>query len=322
MKRKGKLALGLLASVLVIPAILGNPEAIKGDTTTSSEDSILPTGDSKAKSTGPEFEGLEVVNVEEREGEREEGGKDATPAVGVTNEDTPGSPFSEGQLKEIKAVVDQTLKNNPEIIVEALQKLNERQQMEHQKKMQESLAKNRDRIIDPASGILLGKPDAETKLVVFLDPNCPHCRTFEEALHKVRGNHPDVAILLKYWPILGDDSKEVVRGLLALKDAGKNEELSQLIALAKGPFTYDMLRAWVAKQKLNPTKFDQDAKSPTINEYLDKTDGLAKELGLQGTPTSLLVGKDEIRLVMPTDEKSLDTILRGGVKVSEAAGPV
>jgi protein-disulfide isomerase len=222
-------------------------------------------------------------------------------------------------LKEIKAIISQSLKNNPEMIVEALQKFTERQQQEQQKKMQDGLTKNKERIADSTSGILLGKPDAETKLVVFMDPNCPHCRSFEEALHKVRGNHPNVAILLKYWPILGEDSKEVARGILALKDAGKNEELSKLVAATKGPLTYDILRTWVAKQKISPSKFDQDAKSSTINEYLDKTDALAKELGLQGTPTSLLINKDEVRLVMPTDEKSLDNILKGGVKVSAAA---
>jgi protein-disulfide isomerase len=316
MKRKGKLTLGLLASILVIPAVLGDSENVKGSDLVSPENSILPTGDIKAKGTGSELEGLEVVSDEEN---GEEGDEDATPVIDPTNEGVSGASFSADQVKAIKAVIDQTLKTNPEMIVEALQKFTERQQQEQQKKMQDGLAKNRDRIVDPASGILLGKPDAETKLVVFIDPNCPHCRTFEEALHKVRGNHPDVAILLKYWPILGDDSREVARGLLALKDAGKNEDISKLIAAAKGPFTYDMLRTWVKQQKLNPSKFDQDAKSSAISEHLDKTDGLAKELGLQGTPTSLLVGKNGITLVMPTDEKSLDTILRGGVKVSAPA---
>ena len=41
------------------------------------------------------------------------------------------------------------------------------------------------------------------------------------------------------------------------------------------------------------------------------TSKLAKDIGLQGTPTSLLVDKNGIRLVMPTDEKSLESILKG-----------
>jgi protein-disulfide isomerase len=312
MTKKGKLTLGLLASILIIPAVVGDSESTKGEAALS-QNPALPTGNLKAKSG--ELEGIEAVSVEEEDEED----KEAIPATDLTKGSTAGATFSEDQLKEIKAVISQSLKNNPEMIVEALQKFTERQQQEQHKKMQDGLAKNKDRIADPASGILLGKPDAETKLVVFMDPNCPHCRTFEEALHKVRGDHPNVAILLKYWPILGEDSKEVARGILALKDAGKNEELSKLVTTTKGPLTYDTLRTWVTKQKINPSKFDQDAKSSAISESLDKTDALAKELGLQGTPTSLLVSKDEVRLIMPTDEKSLDSILRGGVKVSAAA---
>lgn len=311
MTKKGKLALGLLVSIVVIPAVVGDSESMKGEAAAvSTENSTLLTGNK-----GGEAEGIETVNVEEEDEEDRE----AVPATDLSKGSTAGATFSEDQLKEIKAVISQSLKNNPEMIVEALQKFTERQQQEQHQKMQDGFIKNKDRIADPASGILLGKPDAETKLVVFMDPNCPHCRTFEEALHKVRGEHPNVAILLKYWPILGEDSKEVARGILALKDTGKNEELSKLVTTTKGPLTYDTLRTWVAKQKINPSKFDQDAKSSAIGESLDKTDALAKELGLQGTPTSLLISKDGVRLVMPTDEKSLDSILRGGVKVSAAA---
>jgi protein-disulfide isomerase len=208
------------------------------------------------------------------------------------------------------------LKNNPKVIVESLQKFSEDQQLAQQQKMQASLASHQKEICANSQAAVLGKPDSPTKLVVFLDPNCPHCRHFEQAINKVRGNFPNVTILLRHWAIMGKDSEELAQGLWAIKMQGINkyDDISRTIAASDEPYTYAKLIAWATAQKLDIQQLEKDAKSDATGKIVAQTHSLAQELGLQGTPTSILIDKKGIRIVMPTDEKSLEAILKESSK--------
>jgi protein-disulfide isomerase len=307
MVRKQTLILGLLASIGTLSAAYSVAETGSGHKDASS---------SFRKEDGGK-QGGSVQNTSHKEDSSStEKSKEGVSLVGATSASSSNNVFSEAQIKDIKLMIGSTLKENPEMIVEALQKFTDRQQQEQFKKMQDGLSKNRDRIIDPSSATLLGNSDAETKLVVFLDPNCPHCRRFEQAIDKVKSQYPKVAILMRYWPILGPDSEKIASALWAIKGfgPGKFEEFARIISSKEGPFTYEMFVKLVEEHKLDKGKFEAAVNSAETKTAIGKTDSLARELGLQGTPTSLLVNKEGVRLVMPTDEKSLEIILKGELK--------
>jgi len=316
MVRKNKFVLGLLVSLLAMSPGLGDTK----DKTTGTENpkeiaKNVPSADPQ-KTGSLESNGAkgptEPTSVS---GTKEAGSSiEATPAAATGNAATEGLADPEFEKKLIDVV-----NRNPQIIVTALQKFTEKQERELQEKMEASFMKYKDEISKETNAALLGKKDAEVKLVVFLDPNCPHCRPFSQALHKVRENFPNVGVLVRYWPIM-KDSEEVVRGLWAIKQQGQDKHNAACKAIASAPlderYTYTKLLAWVEDHNLNVTKFKEDSQSKTTIEAVDETSKLAKNIGLQGTPTSLLVDKNGIRLVMPTDEKSLENIFK------EASTPV
>jgi protein-disulfide isomerase len=215
--------------------------------------------------------------------------------------------MNDGQLQE---KIEGILNKNPHIIVAALQKFNETQQVAHREKLQASLMKYQKEISKESTAIVLGKKNAPIKFVVFLDPNCPHCRPFSLALHKVCEAFPDVAILIRHWPILGSDSEDTVRGLLAIKQQGtdKFNAATKAIASSEERYTSAKLLSWVQEHGLDVEKFKKDSQSPETRALIDETKKLASNMGLEGTPTSLLIDKKGIRLVVPTDEKSLENI--------------
>jgi thiol:disulfide interchange protein DsbC len=49
--------------------------------------------------------------------------------------------------------------------------------------------------------LLLGKPTAKSKVVVFTDPECPYCKKLHEELKEVVSIDPDVAFLIKLFPL-------------------------------------------------------------------------------------------------------------------------
>ena len=311
MVRKDKFVLGLLVSLFAISPGLGDTK----DKTTGTENpkeisKDIPSADPQ-KTGSLESNGVksptDPISVS---GAKETGNRiEATPIAGPSNTTAGGLSDSEFEKKLIDVV-----NKNPQIIVTALQKFTEKQERELQEKMEASFMKYKDEISKESSAALLGKKDAEVKLVVFLDPNCPHCRPFTQALHKVRESFPNVAVLVRYWPIM-KDSEEVIRGLWAIKQQGQDKYNAACKAIASAPlderYTYAKLLAWVEDHNLNVKKFKEDSQSKTTIEVIEDTSKLAKNIGLEGTPTSLLVDKNGIRLVMPTDEKSLENIFKG-----------
>lgn len=288
MKKKEKIGFGMFVGLLVIGAVwmLVRPDAC-------AESPII--GTYKADSSKAETAGIS--------GSREPNTVEALPTSNTTDTD-------------LEKKITDILTKNPEIVVKALQKYSEKEQAVQQEKLQVSLMKNKEEITKESSAAVLGKNNADIKLVVFLDPNCPHCRNFEQAVGQVRGNYPNITFLMRHWAILGKDSEDVSRGLWAIKQQGadKLEAISKTIAASAEPYTYAKLLTWVKEQKLNAKKFEEDARSKAAQEALDSTAKLAQGMGLQGTPTSILVDKKGIRLVTPTDEKSLDVILKEASK--------
>lgn len=338
MVRKEKLALGLLVSLFTTPAVLA--ETVIGTyktdaasaTTSRSENNTKNETNKTEESKGTASDQKDTaIPANLQKTESADSGKitgatgilqtSGTNGVDIKIEGTPVASKSDvtpGEMtdSQLEKKVTDILIKNPEIIVGALQKFNQNQQRVQQEKLEASLMKYQGEISKESGAVVLGKKDAEVKLVVFLDPNCPHCRPFSQALNKVREDFPNVSILMRHWAILGKDSEDVVRGLWAIKQQGQDKfnAATKAIASSEERYTSAKLLAWVEEHNLDVAKFKEDSESQATKDVIDETKKLASDLGLEGTPTSLLVDKKGIRLVMPTDEKSLESILKGATK--------
>ena len=55
-----------------------------------------------------------------------------------------------------------------------------------------------------AGSIVVGKKDANRRIVVFDDPNCPHCAKLHETAKGIVAKNPDVAFFVRPFPRNGD----------------------------------------------------------------------------------------------------------------------
>jgi protein-disulfide isomerase len=95
------------------------------------------------------------------------------------------------------------LLDNPEIIAEAMQKLEARQQAAEQSEVMEVLKTRSDEIFrDPASPVG-SNPEGDVSLVEFFDYNCPYCGQVAPHMVKAEANDPKLRIVYKEFPILG-----------------------------------------------------------------------------------------------------------------------
>jgi len=110
--------------------------------------------------------------------------------------------------------------------------------------------------------ILLGRPDAKTRVIVFTDPQCPYCKKFHVELKEVVKRDPDIAFLIKLYP---------------LKVHPKAYDISKSIVCAK---SLELLELSYADKPVPPPICETDV--------VDHTLALASELGIRSTPTLVL----------------------------------
>ncbi len=150
----------------------------------------------------------------------------------------------------------------------------------------QNLTENHYRELNPVNisavplddALLLGDPQAKTKVIVFTDPHCPYCSKLHQELKKALEVRPDIAWLIKLMPIK-KGSREAAETILCEK-------------------SLDLLDAAFAGRQLPPP--------PACDTTdIDQTLQLAANLGLSSTPT----------LVMPNGRilpgyKELEHLLR------------
>ena len=193
----------------------------------------------------------------------------------------------------IERVVRDYLARHPEVVVEALRAMEERQRAaEHEQARAAIRARQDDLLRDPASPVG-GNPRGDVTVVEFFDYNCPHCRRAAETVAKLTEEDRGLRLVYKELPILGPDSLVAARVALAAHAQGKYLELHRaLMATAEaltGPAVLEIARGL----GLDDTRLKAEMWSAEITAAIEKNRALAQALGLSGTP-AFVVGTDLI----------------------------
>ena len=113
-------------------------------------------------------------------------------------------------------VVRSYILENPEILPEAIDNL-------QQKQLQARLEPVRDALEQPFPGAVLGNPDGAITLVEFTDYSCPYCRMSIEGIEGLIADNPDLKVVIRENPILSMESVEAARMALAAAEQGRFE---------------------------------------------------------------------------------------------------
>ena len=81
--------------------------------------------------------------------------------------------LSEDRIKEL---VLEAIRENPEIVLEAVQIIEQREQERQAAVAATVLSENRDILENDPNAPVLGNPDGDVTVVEFFDYNCPYCR--------------------------------------------------------------------------------------------------------------------------------------------------
>lgn len=196
----------------------------------------------------------------------------------ATTENTQSGLTTE-QKKEVRSVIKEMIINQPELIIESLQKFQIKQQELAEDKAIMLAKNNSQALFSNATDPFVGKADAKTVVVEFLDYQCGYCKRMHKVLNDYLESNPGkIKIVYKVIPMLGERSKQAA--LLALG------------ALQQGGFK-KVHQEMMSKPRLT----DNDIQSISANYQLNKEQkhmgelqmiqnmNLAEKLEIEATPT-------------------------------------
>src|SRR5690349_6321359 len=146
-----------------------------------------------------------------------------TPACQVLAQQTPAlmTPAPPAPTDEFGAKVRAYLLAHPEVIMEAVQELRQRQEAAQAEAAKAAIAAHRDEIFRDPSSPVAGNPVGDVTLVEFFDYNCPYCRKVAPDIWALPGADPGLRLVYKEFAILGPTSEFAARVTLAAQRQGR-----------------------------------------------------------------------------------------------------
>jgi protein-disulfide isomerase len=195
-----------------------------------------------------------------------------------------------GKAYDDKAFGDRVhayLMAHPEVIREASQALEAKDQQKQLADAKVAIAKNRQQLEhDPADYV--ANPNGKVTVTEFYDYRCPHCMNMAPTVLAIIHDNPNVRFVFKEFPIFGATSDRAAEGALLIKQRG-------------GDYL-GLYRDFMSTKGLNDASIDQILQAHGVNAasladpatqvqtqaHLAAVKQLAIIMGIDGTPAFII----------------------------------
>jgi len=196
------------------------------------------------------------------------------------------------------------LLENPEIIMEAVAVLEQRQEQSQVQTDLSLVTENAEEIFRDGFSFVGGNPDGDITLVEFLDYRCGYCKRAHDEVAKLLETDGNIRLIIKEFPILGEQSLQASRFAIATKQiAGSDayKSISDALMTFNGDVTMRALRRMASTFGLDAEAIEARMNSEEVTIEITQIRDLAQRLQISGTPTFVLESK-LLRGYLPYDQ--------------------
>lgn len=193
----------------------------------------------------------------------------------------------------IASIIRQTLNENPEIIIESVEKY-------RASKAEEEFAAQKEKIktmsvilesnpLDPK----IGPDNASVKIVEFFDYNCGHCVKMSAIKSEILKTDPDIQIIFKELPIMSPNSTQLSQASIAVYQIAPDmyPEFQKALFNSESPLeTEGEILSLASKIGIDSEKLKAMMADPKISEIINNNIKTAQSIGLRGTPFYIING--------------------------------
>lgn len=210
--------------------------------------------------------------------------------------------FTDAEKAEIDARVRAYILENPEILLEAMQILEQRQQVAQVAADKALVAGMGDRLFNDGFSFVGGDPNGDVTFVEFLDYRCGYCKKAHSGVQALIAGDRNIRLIIKELPILGDESVFAARAAMAAKMQGDDlyEAYSDALMRHRGDLDSNAVIRIARGLGIDADRMVNDMKSNEITEQIDQTRALARQMDIRGTP-AFVIGGEIVRGYVPYD---------------------
>jgi protein-disulfide isomerase len=196
-------------------------------------------------------------------------------------------PLNETQTAAIRDLIRDHLIANPEIVRDAIDELQRKEQEAELAAQVATIAADKDRLFASSRQVVLGNPQGDVTLVEFFDYNCGYCKRAHADMKRLIGEDKNLRFVLKEFPVLGDGSVEAahVGAAVNLIAPDKYYAFHDALILERGQVNGERALAVAGDLGLDVAKLRETMSSADVKATIEESYDLANKLSLTGTPS-------------------------------------
>lgn len=203
--------------------------------------------------------------------------------------------MTEAERESFRAEVRAYLLDNPEVLAEAIDVLQQRQ-AEAAAQGDAALVKaNAGEIFDDGHSFVGGNPEGGLTVVEFIDYRCGYCRKAHAEVAELVRSDGDIRYVVKELPILGEQSVTAARFAIATLQTLGAEAYGKVNAgfyeSFRGDVTPETLEAFAADLGLDGAAILAAMDTPEVTKVIEENHLLAERMQISGTPTFVMGGQ-------------------------------
>lgn len=203
---------------------------------------------------------------------------------------------SPAQRKEFEQIIHDYLLKNPEVVKEALIELQRREKAEEEAARTKITGDPSSPLFASDNHAVVGNPKGKITVVEFFDYNCGYCKRALDDLTRLMKTEPELRVILKDFPVLGDGSVEAAKVAQAAKRQLKGDKFFEFhvrLLGQRGQIGKAQALAVAKELGLDMDRLAKDAESAAVQGGIEETLRLGDSLGISGTP-AYVVGKEVV----------------------------
>lgn len=210
----------------------------------------------------------------------------ATGATSPARLAAPAATVDTGDKAGFGRKIREYLVANPEVLVEAMQEFERRQDTQRDSVAQKAITQHQAELLSDPEAPSEGSGDVV--IVDFNDYQCPYCKRAHQALKSVVAADGKVKVIYKDLPILGEPSRIAALAALASVKQGKHLALHNALMEFSGKLDRDRILEIAASVGLDVALLQKDMEDPKFKQLIERNMALAGALGVRGTPAFVI----------------------------------
>lgn len=220
----------------------------------------------------------------------------AAPALDFQN-------LSDSDRAALDAEIRSYLLAHPEVLVEAMQALDQKQQAAQAQTDATLVKSNADAIFKDGYSWVAGNPDGNVTVVEFLDYRCAYCRKAYDEVSDLVKKDGNIRFIVKEFPILGQQSEISSRYAIAVMQAdgpAAYAKVHDALMTFRGEVNAESLTTLSQKFGLDAKDLLARMNSDAVTKVINQNRALGDQLQIQGTPT-FVVADQMVRGYLPEE---------------------